>query len=124
MTAAGQFGGSLEREYAQFLATVRVPKPGAIDGEWAGALGGGKLPLVFHIATFQEGMSVMLDVPKQSATGVPISSASLEGSQFKFEMNINPAKFLGTVDESKSTITGTWTQGDFSQPLVLTRQKR
>ena len=38
-------------------------------------------------------------------------------------MNINPAKFAGIVDEGKSTITGTWTQREFDQPLVLSRQK-
>jgi len=123
MTLTQQFGSSLEKDYAEFLATVRIRKPSAIDGDWTGALGGGRLPLVFHIATYQEGMTASLDSPKQNGFGIPSSSVSLEGSQFKYEMNVNPARFVATVDDAKSTITGTWTQGDYDQPLVLTRQK-
>ena len=68
--------------------------------------------------------AAIYDVPKQNTMGLPASSVSLDGSQFKFEMNINPAKFVATVDAAKSTITGTWTQGDHDQPLVLSRQSK
>src|SRR5207253_2181902 len=34
LRGAGQFGGTLEKDYAQFLLTVRIPKPGPIDGDW------------------------------------------------------------------------------------------
>lgn len=80
------------------------------------------VPLIFHVTTFEDGMTATLDVPQQNSKGVPASAVSLDGSRFTFEMNVNPAKFVGTVDDSKSTIRGTWAQGELEQPLVLTRQ--
>jgi len=121
MTLAGQFGASLEKDYARFLADVWKPKPGALDGDWTGSLG--TLPLDFHIATFEEGITVVVDSPKQYGSGIPGSSVVLDGPHFKVELNAVPATFAGTLDDAKATITGTWTQGESEQPLVLSRQK-
>ena len=120
MTLAGQFGGSLQKDYLQFLRGVWKPKPGAIDGDWTGSLQG--KPLVVHIATFEEDMTASLD-SRQTGPGMPASSVALDGPHVKIELNLVSGAITGTLDESKSTMTGTWTQGEFSQPLVLSRQK-
>jgi hypothetical protein len=120
MTSARQFGGSLEKDYQKFLAEVWKPKPSPIDGDWTGSLQG--KPVVIHIATFEEGMTAAMDAAI-SGPGLPANTIGLDGSQIKIELNMIQGVFTGTVDDAKSTMTGTWTQGDVNQPLVLSRQK-
>jgi GTPase len=67
-------------------------------------------------------MTATLDSPKDGSVGMAASSVGLDGSRLRLEVNAASASFTGTVDEGKSTITGTWIQGDSSEPLALTRQ--
>jgi hypothetical protein len=120
MTLARQFGGSLMKDYAKFLADVWKPKPGPIDGDWTGSLGGNAV--VIHIASFEEGMTASMD-SAISGQGLPANSIGLDGSNVKIDLNVIGGAFAGTVNEGQSIITGTWTRNDTSQPLVLSRQK-
>jgi hypothetical protein len=121
MTLTGQFGGSLQKDYAKFLADAWTPRPNAIDGDWTGSLQG--KPLVVHVRTFEEGLTAEIDSPKDGSFGMAASSVVLEGSQLTIQSNANSASFVGTVDADGSTIAGAWTQGGIDQPLTLTRQK-
>jgi hypothetical protein len=120
MTLARQFGGSLEKDYAKFLAEVWNPKPSPIDGDWTGSLQG--KDVVIHIRTFEEGMTAAMD-SAVGGQGLPANAIELDGSHVKIELNVIQGVFAGTVDDARSTMTGTWTQGDANQSLVLTRQK-
>ncbi len=68
-------------------------------------------------------MTATLDSPNDGSFGMPASSIVLEGSHVRFELNLVPASFTGSIDAAKSTMSRTWTQGGHDQPLVLSRRK-
>jgi len=104
----------------------RVPKPSDIDGDWEGTLtaGGVGLRAVFHILTFEDGMTATMDSPDQGAAGVPVRAVRRTGAKLDLDMPQIAGGFSGTIDAALSTIDGTWTQGGNSLPLVLKRVRR
>jgi len=104
----------------------RVPKPGDIDGDWEGTLnaGGVALRAVFHIATFEDGMTATLDSPDQGTAGIPVGRVTRTGSRLDLELKQLAGGFSGTIDAALATIDGTWTQAGNSLPLVLKRVPR
>jgi uncharacterized protein len=111
---------------AAVVAVKRVPKPSDIDGDWEGRLnaGGASIRAVFHIVTFEDGMTATMDSPDQGATGVPVGAVRRTGSTLELEMKQIAGGYSGTIDASLTTIDGMWTQGGNSLPLVLTRVRR
>src|SRR5471032_419065 len=91
----------------------RIPKPSDIDGDWEGTLnaGGTALRAVFHIVTFEDGMTATMDSPDQGARGVPVGGVTRTGAKLDLEMKQLLGGFSGTIDAGLSTIDGTWTQG-------------
>lgn len=122
-----QGGSSIPLEFARASATVeakkRVTKPSDIDGDWEGVLDADpqRLRLVLHIVTYEDGMTATLDSPDQSAAGLPVTTIARDGEKLRFEMKQLAGSFEGTIDKELATITGTWTQGGGSAPLVLKR---
>jgi len=108
---------------ARHAAPVTAP---SLDGAWAGALdvGGTKLRLVFHLATTPAGLTATFDSPDQGANGLPTSSVTRSGDTLRIEAAQIHGVFEGTIAKDHSTITGTWTQGGNSLPLVLTPLKQ
>jgi hypothetical protein len=104
----------------------RVPKPSDIDGDWEGSLdaGGMSLRLVFHVATFEDGMSATMDSLDQGASGIPVTSVTRKGTKLDFEMKQLAGGFSGTIDAGLATIDGTWTQAGNNLPLALKRVRR
>lgn len=100
-------------------------KPDDVAGDWLGTLtaSGLKLRLVFHIQNAADGLHATLDSPDQSVTGLPISSATLKEGLLKLESEKLRGGYEGTVSSDLSTLTGAWTQGGQSFPLVLKRIK-
>jgi hypothetical protein len=101
-------------------ATATAP---SIDGAWAGVLdlGTAKLHVIFHISTTPAGLTATLDSPDQGATGIATTSTTLTGDTLTITAEALHGTFTGTVAKHHSAITGTWTQGPNTLPLVLTR---
>jgi hypothetical protein len=115
---------NLSRAPAASTAT-RIPKPSDIDGDWEGTLNvGASLRLVFHVATFEDGMTATMDSPDQNVTGLPVTAVTRTGAKLQLEMKQLAGGFSGTIDAGLATIDGTWTQAGNSLPLVLTRVRR
>jgi len=96
----------------------------SIVGTWNGTLSvmGHELRIVFNIATDGETYTATMDSPDQGATGLPVSSVTLENNQLRMSISIPqapPAEFTGEVSEN--TITGTFRQMGQAFPLNLTR---
>ncbi len=104
----------------------RVPKPSDIDGDWEGTLNANGTPLraVFHIRTFEDGMTATMDSPDQAAIGIPIGSVTRTGTKLELGIRQLLGGFSGTIDAGVTTIDGTWTQAGNSLPLVLKRVRR
>src|SRR5262245_48817799 len=122
-----QGGGSLPLEFTRITVRAetkkRTPKPSDIDGDWEGALdtAGGKLRLVLHIITYEDGMTAELDSPDQNAFGVPVTTITRDGTKLKFEIKPISGSYEGEINPELTTINGNWEQGG-SDPLVLKRK--
>jgi hypothetical protein len=117
---------NLSRPPAPSTTVKRVPKPSDIDGDWEGTLtaGGASLRAVFHIVTFEDGMTATMDSPDQGTSGIPVGSVRRTGTKLELEMKQLAGGFSGTIDAGLTTIDGTWTQGGNNLPLVLKRVRR
>ncbi len=100
-------------------------KPSDIDGTWVGTLDTGsvKLRIVFHITTTEGGLTATMDSPDQGANGIPVTSVTRDGQSLKLELKQAGGAFEGKIDDTLTTIDGTWTQGAGSVPLILKRSK-
>ncbi len=99
-------------------------KPSDIDGAWEGKIdtGGQTLRIVFHIKTDEDGALIATtDSPDQNAYGFPVTSVTREGATVKIEIKSVGASFKGTLNDAKSKLDGTLTQGG-ELPLVLERK--
>ena len=105
------------------LALVAPLAPAAsLEGDWLGTLQAGpqKLRLLLHIGSDSDGkLTATLDSLDQGATGLPVDSIQLEGNQLSFKMNRLQASYTGILSDDGASITGTWTQGGASLPLVF-----
>jgi hypothetical protein len=123
-----QMGGSAPFDFARpkprAEAKPRTPKPSDIDGAWEGALdaGGQTLRVALHITTYEDGMSAKFDSLDQNITGAPVTTIQRDGTKLKFEMKQFAGAYEGTIDKELKTITGDWSQGGGSLPLVLKRK--
>ena len=95
----------------------------AFIGSWAGSLevGGSELRVVFHIERADDGsLTASMDSPDQGATGIPVSSVSVEGDSLTLDVSGINGQYDGALTADGSAIEGTWTQGGNSFPLTLT----
>ena len=97
-----------------------------IAGDWQGTLraGAAELRVILHVASDDAGgFKATLDSLDQGAKGLPVTTVSRNGSSVKLTLNQLGGTFEGQIDAALTTITGTWTQGGGSLPLVFTRVK-
>ena len=95
-------------------------KPSDIDGAWMGTLSAGAttLRLLFHITNSPYGLVATMDSPDQGVRRL-VAAVSHTGSSLKLEVKQINGTFEGTVDETRSTIEGTWSQSGVRLPLAL-----
>jgi uncharacterized protein len=127
---ASQIKGTWTQGAALDLTFVRAPKtakvqPSDIDGAWSGALAVGetKLRVVFHIVNTVDGLKATMDSPDQGVKGLPTSGVTRDGATLKIEVKQINGQYEGKLSDDKSTVTGSWTQGAQSLPLVLQHGK-
>ena len=93
-----------------------------IAGNWEGALQiqGTEIPLVFHITKDSLGKySATFDSPKQKAFNLACSEVILKADSVILMMQIIKGKYAGQLDKDKKILTGTWSQGAASFPLII-----
>ena len=96
-------------------------KPSDIDGAWLGTLdlGENKLRVVFHIVNTEDGLIVTFGVPDQGPQLFPATSVTRDGDSLKMEAKQFGGFYAGKISADRSSIDGTWTQGEHTMPLVL-----
>ncbi len=95
-----------------------------IIGSWQGTLntGGAQLRLVFNISIAEDAQfKATMDSPDQGAMGVPMGEVNLEGDSIRIDAPMIMGYYRGKVT-SKTTIVGTWNQGNMSFVLNLVKQ--
>jgi pimeloyl-ACP methyl ester carboxylesterase len=110
------------------IAIQPRPRPALsdIDGDWLGTLdtGMGKLRVVLHIISTEDGLAATMDSPDQNAKGIPVTSLTRSGSSLKFDVKSVGGSYDGRIAADLGTFTGTWTQLGKSWPLPLKRVKQ
>ncbi|NNK49142.1 MAG: alpha/beta fold hydrolase [Gemmatimonadetes bacterium] len=105
-------------------AQERADRPD-VAGTWVGTLdaAGQELSLVFHIARGVDGrLSGTMDSPDQGAYGLALSAVEAEDDgSVRFEFAMAGGEYTGRLSAEGDAITGTWSQGGASFPLLLGR---
>jgi pimeloyl-ACP methyl ester carboxylesterase len=112
---------------SKLLAAAQRPSrteapPVAGERRWAGVLdvGAVKLRLVLRVVTTPGGtLAATMDSPDQSAYGLAVDAITMTATTVHFEMRALGATYDGTRPAESGDVTGTWTQGARSWPLVL-----
>ena len=108
---------------AQFEKPIRnAPVSKAVLGSWEGALDvkGTTLRLIVNLANGPDGATGTMISADQGNAEFPLSAIAEEGGRLKLTVNTISGSYDGEV--KADTITGTWTQGPTSFPLVLKRR--
>jgi pimeloyl-ACP methyl ester carboxylesterase len=119
-------GTELPLEFRRMVASTVAPvAPSDIDGAWLGSLDTGaiKLRIVFHILNTASGLTATIDSPDQGAMGLPTSVVTRSNNELKIEAKNIGGAYEGVISADRETITGKWTQGGGTLPLVLQRVK-
>jgi len=105
------------------LAQDMGDEPFRVHEVWEGVLdvGAPKLRLVLKLAPSEGGLVGRLDSPDQGAMNLPIDVVTLEGSALRFEMKAIGATYEGTFSDNNGELSGQWTQGGLTWPLVFRR---
>jgi uncharacterized protein (TIGR03435 family) len=95
---------------------------GDISGDWQGTLQAGRsLRLILQIAKTDKGWSAKMYSIDQGAQPINASSIALDGSAFKFSVDLIGGSYQGNVNADGNSIAGTWTQGPNPIPLTFVR---
>ena len=95
-----------------------------VEGNWMGTLDTGpvKLRLALKVAKSAEGsLSATMDSLDQGAKDLPVTSIAQNGMAVKLEMRRIGGGYEGKLNAAGSEMSGTWTQGGASLPLVFRR---
>ncbi|HLY43137.1 MAG TPA: TIGR03435 family protein [Terracidiphilus sp.] len=98
--------------------------PQDIVGTWQGTLHtpGGDLRTVLKIAKNDKGaLTVTLYSIDQGGQGIAATSASFQDQVLKYGIQFIDGSYEGKMSADGKSITGTWKQGDNSNPLLLER---
>ncbi|MCD6332950.1 MAG: linear amide C-N hydrolase [Bacteroidales bacterium] len=96
-----------------------------ISGKWNGVLkvDGTDLGLSINITKTGDELSATMDVPKQGAIGIPVTTISYENSILKFEITDAGIQYEATLNKENAFV-GTFKQGGQSFPLVLSKGRK
>ena len=93
-----------------------------ITGQWQGTLKAQKdLRIVLVVAKDNGALKGTLYSVDQGAQPIKASSISLDGSSFKFSVDLIGGSYDGKLSTDGNTLTGAWTQGPNPIPFVLVR---
>jgi hypothetical protein len=98
--------------------------PERITGQWEGELDtpGGSLHLIFHLSN-KDGLGAgTIDSPDQGATGIPMSSITVNDNTVKFGVQVISGEYKGKLSEDGKTLTGEWSQAGATLSLVLKKK--
>jgi hypothetical protein len=98
--------------------------PEKFTGKWEGKLDtpGGSLSLVFNLSNKDGSAIGTIDSPDQGAVGIPISLISASDSSIKIGVQLVSGEYKGKLGEDGKTLTGDWSQGGQTLPLVLKKK--
>ncbi len=95
---------------------------GDITGDWQGTLQAGKsLRTIVKISKGEKGLAVKMYSIDQGGQQISASSASFDGSTFKYAVDAMGGSYMGTVSADGNSIVGTWTQGPNPLSFTLVR---
>jgi len=99
------------------------PATGDLSGSWQGTIkaGGKDVRIVIKLMKLDKGWSVTLFNADQASQSLNASSVSLEGSTFKFKVDLMSASYEGKLDVTGKSMAGSWNQGTQTLPLTLVR---
>jgi pimeloyl-ACP methyl ester carboxylesterase len=95
-----------------------------VEGLWQGALEAHGLRLRFqlHVSHDQKGeLIAALDSLDQFVSGLPAAKVSQKDSAFHFEIPALSGAYEGTLDATKSSIAGEWSQSEIKEKLEFNR---
>ena len=76
--------------------------------------------VVFHIKTGEDGeLTGTTDSPDRNAFGMPVTSVKRDGKTLRIEIKAIGATYQGTINDPKTKIDGSLSQGGGDMPLVL-----
>ncbi|MGH9522375.1 MAG: alpha/beta hydrolase family protein [Terriglobales bacterium] len=104
-------------------AAVCSAQAQSIVGEWRGTLRAGpsELRLALHVTKSPNGaLHATLDSLDQGSIGIPVSAIEVKDAHVNLEVAAVAGSYTGTIAADGTQITGTWTQGGNSRPLVFT----
>ena len=132
ITANKSFNGSLNKVLCVvvtglfvigfFPQNTRAQTPdNPFIGSWKGTLEAATdLRVVFHIERADEdSLTASMDAPDMGASGLPVSSVSVNGDSLTLKIDSINGQFEGVMTEAGTAIEGTWTEGGRSAPLIL-----
>jgi uncharacterized protein len=97
-------------------------KSQSITGNWEGSLTvqATELPIIFHIKKDSaDKLTATFDSPKQQAYNLACSDVILTGDSVILMMKLINGKYEGLLSTDKKMLTGNWTQGGGSLPLIM-----
>ena len=106
---------------------VAASKPSRVDGIWLGALkvGDASLRTQVRLKSDAEGKEYCaFDSLDQHAMGIECMNVVLSGDDFSFDLPAVKGHYAGKLSADGNTLTGTWSQGGPTLPLVFTRQAK
>ncbi len=112
-----------------FLSTAHAQTPapqshakGDLTGDWQGTLQAEKaLRTILKISKGEKGLAVKMYSIDQGGQPISASSASFDGSTFKYAVDMIGGSYMGTISSDGNSIVGTWTQGPNPLPLTFVR---
>lgn len=121
-------GGSLDFTLQRTgEAKVNLPKPSPavtaeLEGNWEGAVEtpNGSLRLVVHFKNQPDkSVRATMDSLDQGATDLPLTDVLQKDAAVEFQLRMANGAYKGTMNKEATQITGDWTQGGGSTPLLL-----
>jgi uncharacterized protein (TIGR03435 family) len=93
-----------------------------ITGNWQGTIKAGKgVRIVVKIAKLEKGWSATLYNVDQAGQSLNASFVALDGSTFKFKVDLMSMSYEGKLSADGKSMSGPWTQGTQTLPLDLVK---